>query len=156
MRINFRNIRAACCVILAATSAGAGQTSKMAEIVFVHGKVWTGVAGQEFVEAVAVSGDKIVGCGSSEAMLKMAEPGTEIVELHGRLLLPGFNDAHVHVPWGGEQIVSVHLTDAPSQEEFRARIAAFARTAKKGSWIVNGSWDHERWDSRCVADAPAD
>jgi predicted amidohydrolase YtcJ len=119
--------------------------AQTANVVFVHGKVWTGVPAQEWVEAVAVSGDKIVAAGSSEAMLKLAASDTKVVELHGRLMLPGFNDAHVHVPWGGEQIVSVHLTDAASQAEFRRRIAEFAKTAPKGRWIENGSWDHERW-----------
>jgi predicted amidohydrolase YtcJ len=125
---------------------GHAQTANLvANLIFVHGKVWTGVPAQEWVEAVAVSGDKIVAAGSSEAMLKLAAPDAKVVELHGRLMLPGFNDAHVHVPWGGEQIVSVHLTDAASQAEFRRRIAEFAKTAPKGRWIENGSWDHERW-----------
>jgi predicted amidohydrolase YtcJ len=117
----------------------------VADLVLIHGRVWTGSSELPEAEALAVSGTHILAVGTSDAMLKLAAPGAKIVELYGRRVLPGFNDAHVHVTWGGEQLVSVHLTDAASQAEFRERIAAFAKTAAKGSWIVNGSWDHERW-----------
>ena len=117
----------------------------VADLVLVHGKVWTGASAIPEAEAIAVSGTHILAVGASDAMLKLAVPGAKIVELKGRRVLPGFNDAHVHVTWGGEQLVSVHLTDAASQDEFRERIATFARTAPEGAWIVNGSWDHERW-----------
>lgn len=133
--------------MIAGIAAGHAQTAALpvADLVLVHGKVWTGATALPEAEAVAVSGTHILAVGASEAMLKLAAPGARIVELHGRRVLPGFNDAHVHVIWGGEQLVSVHLTDAASQSEFRERIAAFARKAPKGSWIANGSWDHERW-----------
>jgi predicted amidohydrolase YtcJ len=117
----------------------------VADLVLVHGKVWTGVPTMPEAEAVAVGGTHILAVGTSDAMLKLAVPGAKIIELNGRRVLPGFNDAHVHVTWGGEQLVSVHLTDAASQSEFRARIAAFAKSAPNSAWIVNGSWDHERW-----------
>jgi len=129
-------------VVFSQTPAG---VLPVADLVLVHGKVWTGVSALPEAEAVAVSGMHILAVGDSAAILKLAAPGAKIVELHGRRVLPGFNDAHVHVTWGGEQLVSVHLTDAASPAEFRARIAAFAKKAPKGSWIVNGSWDHERW-----------
>jgi predicted amidohydrolase YtcJ len=142
-----------CCTLvfpLAIAAVAFGQTQSgplpVADLVLVHGKVWTGDAAMPEAEAVAVSGETILAVGSSDAMLKLAAPGARIVELRGRRVLPGFNDAHVHVTWGGEQLVSVHLTDAASQAEFRARIAAFAKTAPEGAWIVNGSWDHERWN----------
>jgi predicted amidohydrolase YtcJ len=138
-------LSAACLSILLSIGLTSACAQQSADLIFVHGKVWTGIASQPLVEAVAIQGEHIVAIGASDAMLKLAAPGATIVELKGRLLLPGFNDAHVHVPWGGEQLISVHLTDAASQAEFRDRIANFAKTAAKGSWIVNGSWDHERW-----------
>jgi hypothetical protein len=60
-------------------------------------------------------------------------------------VVPGFNDAHVHFVDGGAGLASVQLGDANSQEEFRDRISAFARTQPKQAWILNGWWDHERW-----------
>ena len=64
---------------------------------------------------------------------------------NGRRVVPGFNDAHVHFFWGGQSLTSVRLTDAPSKEEFRRRIADFARTRPAGEWIVDGNWDEEKW-----------
>jgi predicted amidohydrolase YtcJ len=116
-----------------------------ADVVLVDGKVWTGVASQPQTEAVAIRDRRILATGTSAAMLKLATPTARIVRLNGRLVLPGFNDAHVHVQLGGANLVGVHLTDAKSKAEFRLRIAAFAKIAPKGSWILNGLWDQERW-----------
>jgi predicted amidohydrolase YtcJ len=115
------------------------------DVVLVGGKVWTGVASQPQTEAVAIRGSRILAIGTSAAMLKLAMPTARIVQLNGRLVLPGFNDAHVHVQLGGANLVGVHLTDAKSKAEFRQRIAAFAKIVSKGSWILNGLWDQERW-----------
>jgi predicted amidohydrolase YtcJ len=116
-----------------------------ADVVLVGGKVWTGVASQPQTEAVAIRGSRILATGTSAAMLKLAAPTAKIVQLNGRLVLPGFNDAHVHVQLGGANLVGVHLTDTKSAAEFRQRIAAFAKSAPKGRWILNGLWDQERW-----------
>jgi hypothetical protein len=116
-----------------------------ADLVLVDGKVWTGVPSQPEAEAVAIRGNHILAVGSSDAMIKLATPGTKVVHLNGRLVLPGFNDAHVHVPMGGANLVGVHLTDTRNPAEFRQRIAEFAKTAPKGSWILNGLWDEQRW-----------
>ncbi len=120
---------------------GQGQ----ADLVLVHGKIWTENPKQPEVEAVAIQGNRIMGVGDSESILKLAGPNTKVVDLKGRRVVPGFNDAHVHFYMGGDGITSVKLLGAVSAEEFRKRIAEFARTRPKGEWILNGNWDHERW-----------
>ena len=122
--------------------AGNGQT---ADTVLSGGKVWTGVPSQPWAEAVAVRGDRILAVGSTRDMMKLAADHTAVVKLNGRLVLPGFNDSHVHVPIGGANLVGVHLTDVHSPAEFREKIAAFAKTAPEGSWILSGLWDEQRW-----------
>src|SRR5258708_6829374 len=67
------------------------------------------------------------------------------IDLRGRLLLPGFNDAHVHFLTGGFQLSGVDLRDASTHEEFSARIHRFAQNVPAGRWITGGDWDHERW-----------
>jgi len=121
------------------------QAQIFADLVFVHGKIWTENPLQPEAEAVAILGNRIVRVGSSAEILKLAGPQTQVVELNGRRVVPGFNDAHVHFTDGGAGLASVQLRDAKSQPEFRQRIAAFASTQPKGSWILNGGWDHERW-----------
>jgi predicted amidohydrolase YtcJ len=120
---------------------GQGQ----ADLVLVHGKIWTENPKQPEVEAVAIQGNRIVAVGDNESILKLAGPKTKVVDLEGRRVVPGFNDAHVHFYMGGDGITSVQLLGAVSAEEFIKRIAEFTRTRPKGEWILNGNWDHERW-----------
>lgn len=75
----------------------------------------------------------------------MAGGATKIIDLKGRRVVPGFNDAHVHFFLGGRGLASVQLRDAKSKEEFQNRIAAFARESPRGRWILEGNWDHENW-----------
>jgi predicted amidohydrolase YtcJ len=114
-------------------------------LVLVHGKIWTENPKQPEVEALAVWGNRIVAVGDSATIVKLAGLGTKVIELHGRRVVPGFNDAHVHFYMGGDGLTSVQLHDASSPQEFRKIIAAFARTMPKGEWMLNGNWDHERW-----------
>jgi predicted amidohydrolase YtcJ len=70
---------------------------------------------------------------------------TEVVQLRGRMVVPGFVDSHTHFIPGGFQLSSVDLRDAGSPEEFGRRIGAFAQTVEPGVWITGGDWDHEMW-----------
>jgi len=96
-------------------------------------------------EAVAVIGSRIVDVGGDDEIRKWVGAGTRVVDLDGRLVLPGFNDAHVHFYQGGRSLASVQLRSARGPEEFRERIAAFAAQLPAGRWILNGEWDHENW-----------
>jgi predicted amidohydrolase YtcJ len=117
-----------------------------ATLLLVHGHVWTENPAQPEAEAVAIYGNRIVRVGTSEEMLRLAGPATRVVELHGRRVVPGFNDAHVHFVSGGQGLAGVQLRDASSQAEFRERIGRFAQSQPAGAWIVDGWWDHERWN----------
>ena len=114
-------------------------------LMLVHGHVWTENPAQPETEAIAIDGNRILLAGTSVEVLRLAGPFTRVIELHGRRVVPGFNDAHVHFVPGGQGLASVQLRDAASQAEFRQRFASFARTQSDGAWIVNGEWDHERW-----------
>ncbi len=116
-----------------------------ATLVLVHGHIWTEDAAQPEAEAIAVSGNRILRVGTSEDVLRLAGPATHVIDLHGRRVVPGFNDAHVHFVIGGLVLANVQLRDASSQAEFRERIARFAQSQPAGEWILSGIWDHERW-----------
>ena len=130
------------CLFLATLPAPM-RAQTLADVVLVHGKVWT--ENPQQAEAVAILGNRIAGVGSSAEMLQLAGPGTKVIELGGKRVLPGFNDAHVHFIDGGSGLASVQLRDASSQAEFGRRIAGFAKTQPKGAWILQGNWDHEKW-----------
>lgn len=116
-----------------------------ATLVLLDGRIWTVNPAQPEAEAVACVGSHIVAVGSSADIRRWIGPQTRVIDLHGRRVVPGFNDAHVHFLSGGEQLASVQLRDAASPEDFRDRIARFAAKLPNGEWILGGDWDHERW-----------
>ncbi len=117
----------------------------MADKIFIRGKIWTGNAGQPWVEAVAFRAGRILAVGTDREIKKTAGSETEVIDLNGRLTLPGFIDSHVHFLNGGFSLMSLQLREAASKEEFISRIAAKAKTLAKGEWILNGDWDHTQF-----------
>ena len=125
---------------------GSAASAKEATLILANAKVWTENPAQPTAQAVALDGSRILAVGDNAAIRKLAGPDTRIVDLHGRLVLPGFNDAHVHFLIGGGSLITVQLGTADSQDEFKQRIATFARTLPPGAWLRNGLWDHQRWN----------
>ncbi len=96
-------------------------------------------------QAFAVLNGRIVAVGTDAEIKALAGPMTERIDAGGKLVIPGFNDAHVHFLDGGAGLSSVDLRDAKTPAEFVKRIKEFAATLPKGRWIQNGNWDHENW-----------
>ncbi|MHB0949168.1 MAG: amidohydrolase [Gemmatimonadaceae bacterium] len=130
--------------IPAAGSAAQTPTAGPA-LAVVNAQVWTGDPRRPWATALAVSGDRLVAVGSTAEVRKLVRPGTRVVDGAGRLVVPGFVDAHVHFLEGGFRLSSVQLRDAKTPAEFTARIRDFAATVPNGTWIVGGDWDHEQW-----------
>lgn len=116
----------------------------MTTLVLLNGRIWTGNPSQPEAEAAAIAGDRIVAVGST-AEIEAQAGGGEIIDLGGRFVVPGFIDTHIHFLDGGFRLASVQLRDAATQEEFVARIGAFARATPPGTWIDGGDWDHTLW-----------
>jgi hypothetical protein len=83
--------------------------------------------------------------GENTDILKMKGPQTEVVELGGHFVMPGFNDAHLHLAEAGAQRLSVNLVGVKSIDEFRDRVRARVETAAPGQWITGGGWDQTLW-----------
>ena len=147
-----------------ALSPGATELPRGADLILLHGKIWTGepaaTAAQgpaattggtpvaRIVEAVAIANGRILAMGSDEEIRAYNGPNTEVLDLKSRLVVPGLADSHVHFISGGFQLLSVDLKDARSEEEFVRRIADKARTLPPGRWMQGGDWDEEAWPSR--------
>jgi predicted amidohydrolase YtcJ len=114
-------------------------------LLLTNGKIWTVNPDQREAEAVAISGNRIVAVGTSADILKLRQQDTRVVDLDGKRVLPGFNDAHVHFFAGGSSLAGPQLRYSRSEEEFRATLAVFAQHTPKGQWITGGNWDHENW-----------
>jgi predicted amidohydrolase YtcJ len=95
--------------------------------------------------AVAVRGNRIAQVGQTEKLIPLASKKTRVMDARGRLLLPGFNDAHVHFLEGGFSLANVNLRPARTVEEFIELIRAHAAATPAGQWITGGEWDHENW-----------
>lgn len=116
-----------------------------ADLIIVNATVRTMDPARPTAEAIAILGNRIVALGTSSEIQQLAGQSTKVIDAQKRLVLPGFNDAHVHFLSGGFQLSSVDLRDANTPEEFAERIRAFAAKVPAGSWITGGDWDHERW-----------
>src|SRR5262249_59051375 len=71
-------------------------------------------------------------------------PGTRVIDLKGKRVVPGFNDSHVHVLGAGRGLSQVALKDAKDEEEFGRRLREFDRKLPRGRWMLGGDWDHDR------------
>jgi predicted amidohydrolase YtcJ len=133
-------------LFLAAVTVGQTQRKPAADLIITSAKVWTVDNSAPTAEAVAILGDRIVAVGLNADVHLWHGPQTKIIDAAGKLLLPGFNDAHVHFVSGGSQLDNVQLNDASSADEFARRIGEKARSIPKGEWILGGDWDETKWN----------
>lgn len=126
-------------------SNNVSASSIMADIIIINASVHTMNDKQPTAEAIAILGNRIVAVGKTSEIQKLTDSKTRVIDAKGRLVLPGFNDSHVHFLSGGFQLSSVDLRDAGSPQEFAERIKTFAAKQSKERWITGGDWDHERW-----------
>ena len=134
-----------------AYAAGAGggcatpPSTPPADLIITNARVWTVDAANPRAEALAVQGDRIVAVGTPLEIEALGGPQTKIIDAGGRFVMPGFNDAHIHLMEGGMQLDRVDLKDAASPAEFAKRIGERAKTTPKGEWILGGNWDEQAW-----------
>jgi predicted amidohydrolase YtcJ len=133
-----------CCLVL--PERNQAQSRPAADLIITNAKIWTVDKSLPTVQAVAVLGDRIVAVGSNTEADAWRAPHTHVIDAGGKLLLPGFNDAHVHFVSGGMQLDNIQLNDATTPEEFARRIGERARVTAKGEWIVGGNWDETKWN----------
>ncbi len=131
--------------LLLPSFALAQQPTIAADLIVVNAAIRTMDKARPRAEALAVVGNRIVAVGANDEIKNMAGAKTRVIDARGKLVLPGFNDAHVHFLSGGFQLSSVDLRDAATPQEFARRIGEFAKKTPKGRWITGGDWDHERW-----------
>lgn len=112
--------------------------------VYTNARVWMGTSLDDFSEAFAIRGNRIIAVGGDDAVLARAGRDSRRTDLDGALVVPGFIDNHTHFVTGALALAGVNLRDAETPDEFARRIAARAEEAP-GKWITGGNWDHELW-----------
>lgn len=132
-----------CALLLACRMAlcGAAAAAAPADLVFLHGRIYTADAARSWASAVAVRGERIIYVGTDAAAGKLVSSHTRVVDLGGRMLLPGIQDSHVHPTLGTNPETQVELDGLRTREALRARISEFAREHPRLAWITGHGWD---------------
>jgi len=118
-----------------------------ATLVLHNGKIATVDENFSIQEAVAVSKDKIIFVGSDKDVQKFISGDTKVIDLNGKLALPGLIDAHAHLHSLGNELFYLNITGTKSFEEIVNKVAERVKTAEPGEWIMGGRWDHTNWKS---------
>jgi predicted amidohydrolase YtcJ len=111
-----------------------------ADLAFVNGAVSTMDAARRRGHAVAVKDGRIAAVGTDDDVRNLIGSGTDVIDLSGRMLVPGFQDAHVHPPAAGVDMLRCDLHDVSGLDAYRATIADYARSHPGVDWILGGGW----------------
>jgi predicted amidohydrolase YtcJ len=150
-------MRTALVVSFLAIAMIAAQAQSAPETIYLHGNIYPGAV-QAFsppyvevkprAQAMAVSDGRVVALGSDADISKLKGKRTQVEDLGGRFVMPGFNDAHTHLASAGFGKMNVDLTGTRSLQEMQARIAERVKSAQPGEWIRGRGWDHTLWPTQ--------
>lgn len=115
---------------------------EIADQLYINGHIWTADPSNPFVEALAVKGDKILEVGTTNAINTFRGKATKVIDLKGKLLMPGFNDGHVHFLSGSLGLTVVDLVEAKTMKEALQMIADYAKKHPELTWITGGGWQY--------------
>ena len=136
-------------VVLRAKAQSAQSESHL--VVYLHGRIYTNDPANPWAEAMAFRDGKIRCVGKIDYVLLECggnDPSAETIHLHGKFVMPGFNDAHVHLGGAGADMLSVRLNGVTSIEEVQKRVADAVAHHKEGDWITGSGWDHTLWPDK--------
>ena len=114
--------------------------ARPADLVLIGGRIFTADAARSWAEAIAVRGGRIAVVGGSDAVMRLAGPRTRVIELRGRTVTPGFQDAHVHPAHGGLARMRCELHDVEGLDRYLEMIAGYAASHPDEPWILGGGW----------------
>ena len=117
------------------------------DLILLNGRIVTADDARPEAEAIAMRGETIVALGTSAEIRALAGTGTKVVDLEGRLAIPGFIEGHGHFSGLGTSLMNLNLMPSKSWDEILTAVAAAVETAKPGQWIVGRGWHQEKWTS---------
>lgn len=116
-----------------------------ADLILRRGRIYTMDPALPCAESVAIAGNRILSVGTDTEIDALYVPGTRVVDLTGRAVIPGLIDAHVHFGWWVQRRQRIDLSNATSVEECLERVAARVATTRRGEWLRGDSWDRNLW-----------
>ena len=129
----------------------AAQEKPKHTVFYTHGRIYTNDPANPWAEAMAVEDGQITCIGKLDHVLLDcggSQEGAETVRLNGLFVMPGFNDAHVHLGSAGADALAVELRGVTSVQEMQKRLAEAVAHHKEGEWITGSGWDHTLWPDK--------
>jgi predicted amidohydrolase YtcJ len=129
----------------------AAQERPKHTVFYTHGRIYTNDPANPRAEAMAVADGQITCIGKLDHVLLDcggSQQGAETVHLSGLFVMPGFNDAHVHLGSAGADALAVELRGVSSAQEMQKRVAEAVAHHKEGEWITGSGWDHTLWPDK--------
>lgn len=130
---------------LTAIFAFSADAQLAADLVIVNANVRTMAAKRSKADAVAVVGNKIAAVGTNAEIRKLVGERTRVIEAGGKLVLPGFNDSHVHFMGIGNQFSTLNLQEIKTSEELSRQLARYTKFLPKGRWILGSGGSDDLW-----------
>jgi len=125
------------------------STNGSADLIFVGGEVYTVDAARSWARAVAVRDGAITAVGTDDEICDLAGDATEVIDLTGKMLVPGFQDAHVHPVGGGLDMLQCDLNETDSLEAYQRIIADYSASHPEEAWILGGGWSQDAFARGC-------
>lgn len=136
-------------ILNSAPALAADDISRFPDAIFVNGDIYT-QAQPARVQALAVGEGRIIAIGTNDEIRKLKGSQTQIVDLGGHFVMPGFNDAHVHLAAAGMRQLEVDLTGQKSLQDTQHRIGLAVNHASSSEWILGSGWDHTLWPTQTL------
>ena len=144
------------CLLSAASILGTNLVAQTtaratADTIYIRANIYTGVGDDssfhavQRAEAMAIREDKLIAVGDESDVMALKGPQTKVIDLHGQFVMPGFNDAHMHLTEAGFKKLTVDLTGTRSLQEFKYRIRKRLETTQPREWITGSGWDETLW-----------
>ena len=134
----------------AGRAVGQDRIAGTADLVVIHGQIYTENPHQPWAQAVAMRGGKIVAVGDDSAIEKMRGPGTKVIDASGRLVLPSFTDCHIHFLDGALSLGRVNLEGAKDVSDIQKRLREYASQHSGSDWILGRGWNYAMFGSETL------
>jgi predicted amidohydrolase YtcJ len=128
-------------LLLVAAACGGKEPVRPASLILTNAAVYTMDPSHPWAEAVAVEGKTILYAGDARGAVRFRGPQTRALDLGGRMVLPAFQDSHIHLVSGGIELGQCNLNGLQTKEDVLAAVRDYAARHPGTGWIVGGGWD---------------
>lgn len=117
--------------------------NQVADRIYINAKIWTGDSLNDRATSLAIKDSLIINVGNDYSKFQGSQ--TQVIDMEGKMIVPGFIDNHTHFLAGGYQLASVNLRNVKSKSEFITMLKTFVSLHNDNRWVLGGDWDHEAW-----------